>query len=162
MRIKPARPPGTIATFSQEYWLSLPWRCISLYIRATAARRGLMPAVGPYSLAAIETSMCVGRGNEPSMSSSTSGAPWPRLAHSSGSSRNPCSAARSVHHTTPVDARVASRPAWGRCPGLAARNCLWIFELVSAKKRRQHHISDSRKQQRATAKCRLQCRLVEK
>ena len=44
----------------------------------------------------------------------TSGAPWPRFAHSSGSSRNPYSAALSVHQTTPVEARLASKPACGR------------------------------------------------
>ena len=38
----------------------------------------------------------------------------PRLAHFSGSSRKPYSEALSVHQTTPVDALVASRPAWGR------------------------------------------------
>lgn len=35
----------------------------------------------------------------------------PRLAHFSGSSKKPYSAALSVHQTTPVDALLASKPA---------------------------------------------------
>jgi hypothetical protein len=73
MRMRPARPPGTMATFSQVYWLGLPLRCISLYRRATASLRGLMPAVGPYSRLAVEMSMWVGRWKQPAMSSSTCG-----------------------------------------------------------------------------------------
>lgn len=76
-----------------------------------------------------------GRGKQPSISSSTSGAPWPRLAQSSGSSRKPNSAARSVHQTTPVEARVASRPAWGRWPSWAARNWRWTLLLASERGR---------------------------
>lgn len=53
----------------------------------------------------------VGRGKLPAISSSASGAPWPRFAHKEGFSRNPCSEALSVVQTTPVEARVASRPA---------------------------------------------------
>ena len=60
-----------MATFSQVYWLGLPLRCISLYRRATASRRGLMPAVGPYSLLLTLMSMVLGREKQPSMSSST-------------------------------------------------------------------------------------------
>jgi hypothetical protein len=86
MRIKPALPPGTMHTFSHVYWLGLPCRYCSLYSLATAARRGLMPAVGPYSRAAEEMGMDCGRGKLPSISSSASGAPWPRLAHEAGSS----------------------------------------------------------------------------
>lgn len=67
------------------------------------------------------------------MSSSTSGAPCPKFAHSSGESANPCSYARSVHQTTPVEALVGSRPAWERWPSWALRNCRWIVELVSTK-----------------------------
>ena len=77
-------------------------------------------------------SISVGLGKEPAISSSTSGAPCPRLAHSSGSSANPNSYARSVHHTTPVEARVGSSPAWDLWPSCALRNCRWILELVSA------------------------------
>lgn len=73
-----------------------------------------MPAVGPYSREAEVMGMVVGRGKLPSISSSASGAPWPRLAQEEGSSAYPCSVARSVHQTTPVEAREASRPAWGR------------------------------------------------
>ena len=40
-----------------------------------ASLSGLMPAVGPYSRAFTDIGMEVGLGNEPSMSSSTSGAP---------------------------------------------------------------------------------------
>lgn len=150
IRIRPARPPGTMATFSHVYWLGFPFRWCSLYMRATASRSGLIPAVGAYSLEATVMSMCVGRWKQPSMSSSTyaalvfsacfscttfvlrdkspaehansvpikltSGAPWPRFAHSSGSSKKPNSPALSVHQTTPVDDREGSRPAWGRCP----------------------------------------------
>lgn len=36
-----------------------------------------MPAVGPYSRPAMVMSIVVGRGKEPMISSSTSGAPWP-------------------------------------------------------------------------------------
>lgn len=45
-----------------------------------------MPAVGPYSRAAEVMGMEVGRGKLPSISSSASGAPWPRLAQPEGSS----------------------------------------------------------------------------
>ena len=62
-----------MATFSQVYWLGWPLRCISLYRFATASRSGLMPAVGPYSRLASLMSMVVGRGKQPSMSSSTWG-----------------------------------------------------------------------------------------
>lgn len=111
MRIKPALPPGTMQTFSQVYWLSIPFRCCSLYSPATAARRDLMPAVGPYSRAAVLMGMDVGRGKLPSISSSTSGAPWPRLAQEAGSSAKPLPTAFSVHQITPVEEREASRPA---------------------------------------------------
>ena len=56
-----------------------------------------MPAVGPYSRAFTEMGMDVGLGNDPSISSPTSGAPCPRLAHRWGSSMKPCSVACSVH-----------------------------------------------------------------
>lgn len=71
IRIKPARPPGTIATFSHVYWDGLPCRWWALYMLATASRRGLIPAVGAYSLEATVMSMCVGLWKQPSMSSST-------------------------------------------------------------------------------------------
>lgn len=121
-----------MATFSQVYLLSLPWRWCSLYSLATASRRGLIPAVGPYSRAAMEMSMEVGRGKQPAMSSSTSGAPWPRLAQASGSSRKPYSDARSVHQTTPVDERLASSPACGWWPSWALRNWRWTLDCSSA------------------------------
>jgi hypothetical protein len=49
----------------------------------------------------------------------------PRLAHFSGSSRKPYSDARSVHQTTPVEAREASRPAWGRWLKIAVSVLRW-------------------------------------
>jgi hypothetical protein len=88
-----------------------------------------MPAVGPYSRAFTEMGMDVGLGKDPSISSSTSGAPCPRLAHMWGWSMKPCSLACSVHllffsiprpeeqgcqyQITPVLARFGSSPAWG-------------------------------------------------
>lgn len=62
-----------------------------------ATLRGLMPAVGPYSREFTEMGMDVGLGKDPSISSSTSGAPCPRLAHRWGWSMKPCSVACSVH-----------------------------------------------------------------
>ena len=38
-RDKPARPPGTMHTFSCVYWLAFPFLYVSLYKFATAARR---------------------------------------------------------------------------------------------------------------------------
>ncbi|KAI6804530.1 hypothetical protein KC361_g195 [Hortaea werneckii] len=93
-------------TFSQVYWLSLP-------------SRGLMPAVGPYSPFDVCGDVSTYEGGVGALKafcylpSSTSGAPWPRFAHSLGFSRKPCSYARSVVQTTPVEARDGSRPACG-------------------------------------------------
>src|SRR5690349_20164642 len=68
-----------------------------------------MPAVGPYSRPLTEIGMEVGRGKHPSISSSTSGAPWPRFAHSWGSSRKRCPAACSVHLISPSELRLRAR-----------------------------------------------------
>lgn len=95
-----------------------------------------MPAVGPYSLAATDMSIVSGRLKHPEISSSTSGAPWPRLAQASGSSRKPYSEARSVHQTTPVEERLASRPACGRWPSWAFRNWRWILDWISGERTR--------------------------
>ena len=130
IRIRPALPPGTTATFSQLYLLSFPWRWWILYRLAIAARSGFIPAVGPYSRPAIETSIFCGRSKHPGISS-TSGAPWPRFAQASGPSAKPCSFALSVHQITPVEARDGSRPAWGRWPSWALRNCLWMLDFNS-------------------------------
>lgn len=73
----------------------------------------------------------VGRGKLPAMSSSASGAPWPRLAHDEGLSKKPCSLARSVHQITPVEAREASKPACGRWPAWAHRNSRWVSDFFS-------------------------------
>jgi hypothetical protein len=61
MRMRPARPPGTMQTFSQVYCDGLPWRWCALYSFATASRRGLIPLVGPYSRLPTEMLSVLGR-----------------------------------------------------------------------------------------------------
>jgi hypothetical protein len=75
-------------TFSHVYWLFRHLRWWSLYRLATASLRGRIPAVGPYSRPCSLISISLGRSKQPSMLSSTSGAPWPKLLHSSGCSKN--------------------------------------------------------------------------
>jgi hypothetical protein len=79
-RLKPARPPGTIHTFSYVYLLSLPWRYSTLYKLATASRNFFTPVVGAYSCASVGIQRVLMRGGALG-SSPTSGAPWPRFAY---------------------------------------------------------------------------------